>query len=105
MHPPCMQKKPILQGALEGIIGLLTVLPTWLSKQPAWHHLHGDIDLELFATLNGPEEQWEPLHLACLCSVHWHIQQQNHCDRRREMYSYKHNSNSEYQNSKVQLAY
>lgn len=33
-------------------------------KQPAWHHLHGNIDLELFATLNGRKEEWEPLYLA-----------------------------------------
>lgn len=33
-------------------------------KQPAWHHLHGNIDLELFATLNGRKEDWEPLYLA-----------------------------------------
>lgn len=53
-------------------------------------HLHVDIDLGLFGTVNGPQgrrRECELLHLTCLCCECHHIQRWNQCDRRREMYS------------------
>lgn len=90
-----MQKKLCLLGALEGTIMLVTVLPTWVSSSLQGNRI---ICMEILiyncmARWMGQrrEKERELLYLTSLCSEHPHIQRQNHCDKRREMYSYKHN--------------
>lgn len=45
------------------------------------------------------------LYLTWLCWDHFRLQWQNCCDNRGEIYSWKHNSISEYPNSRIQLAF